>query len=90
MAHSAADLPEPTRIVQGLGEGLGLAQQVRPRPPGSRAWSDIAQGEPEIDGLLTCGALLGRCDRALSACSKYATASRCAERAVAFSPACRQ
>ena len=32
----------------------------------------------------------GRCARALSACSKYPTASRWADRAMAFSPACRQ
>ena len=52
------DLSQPTRVVEGHGEGLGLAQERQDTPKVARRMERRAQGEPEVDGLLARGALL--------------------------------
>jgi hypothetical protein len=52
------DLSQPTRVVEGRGEGFGLAQNRQNTPRVARRKECRTQGEPEINGLLTCGALL--------------------------------
>ena len=50
--RKTSDLPQPTRVVEGRREGLGLAQ-IRQDTPRVARWEERrAQGEPEIDGLL--------------------------------------
>jgi hypothetical protein len=50
--QKARDLSQPTPIVDGRREGLGLAQQ-RQHALEITGWKERrAQGEPEIDGLL--------------------------------------
>ena len=51
------DLSQPTRVVEGLSEGLGLAQIRQDAPQVARRMERRAQGEPEIDGLLARVAL---------------------------------
>ena len=47
------DPSQPTRIIEGLGEGLGLAESRRGCAPKSAERPERrAQGEPEVDGLL--------------------------------------
>ena len=71
------DLSQPTRVIEGRREGLGLAQIRQDTPKVARRKERRAQGEPEIDGLLARVALSpADAARALSACSKYPTASR--------------
>src|SRR5439155_20207966 len=52
------DLAQPTRVVEGHREGFGLAQISHSTPKVTKRSERRAQGEPEIDGLLTCVALL--------------------------------
>ena len=48
------DLSQPTRVVEGHSEGFGLTQIRQYTPRGDGHWSERrAQGEPEVDGLLT-------------------------------------
>ena len=49
------DLSQPTRVVEGRCEGLGLAQIRQDTPKVARRQERRAQGEPEIDGLLARG-----------------------------------
>src|SRR5262249_20725772 len=46
------DLSQPTRVVEGLGEGLGLAQSHQDMLSVARRPERRAQGEAEINGLL--------------------------------------
>jgi hypothetical protein len=46
-------LSQPPRIVEGCREGLGLAQSRQDTPQIAEWTKRRAQGEPEIDGLLT-------------------------------------
>jgi hypothetical protein len=46
------DLSEPTRVIEGRREGFGLAQQCQDTAKVARWHERIAQGEPQIDGLL--------------------------------------
>src|SRR5262249_22119610 len=48
----ARDLSQPTWVVEGLGEGLGLAQHRQNTPQVARRSERRAQDEPEINGLL--------------------------------------
>ena len=48
----ATDLSQATRIVEGFGEGLGLAQICQDTPQVARRKERCAQGESDIDGLL--------------------------------------
>src|SRR4029450_9735353 len=57
-AQIKTNLCEPTMIVQGLGEGLSLTQRHQNTFQLTSRKERRAQGEPEIDGLLTRGALL--------------------------------
>src|SRR5882762_9342213 len=45
-------------VVEGRGEGLSLAQICQDTPKIAEQEERRAQGEPEIDGLLACVALL--------------------------------
>jgi hypothetical protein len=54
------DLCQPTRVVEGCREGLGLAQQRQDTPKVARRQERRAQGQPQIDRLLACVALLGQ------------------------------
>jgi len=57
--HRSGDSPQPLLIVQRLGEGLGGAQVVEaPTDLGERDQCPL-QVEPEVDGLLVCGAIVG-------------------------------
>ena len=51
------DLSQPPRVVEGRGEGLGLAQIRQDTPKVARRPERRAQGEPEVDGLLARVAL---------------------------------
>ena len=48
----AQDLSQPTRVVEGRHEGLGLAQIPRHASRVLERAEGYAQGEPEVDGLL--------------------------------------
>src|SRR4030095_13355619 len=50
--ESDRDLSQPTRVVEGYREGLGLAQICHSVPQVATWVERRAQGEPEIDGLL--------------------------------------
>ena len=52
------DLSEPTRVVEGLGDGPSLAQTRQDTPRVAKRSERRTQGEPEINGLLTRVALL--------------------------------
>ena len=64
------DPSQPTRVVEGRREGLGLAQIARIRPKSPRWRERRAQGEAEIDGLLPGVTRLRQMREGLSACSK--------------------
>ena len=51
------DLSQPTRVVEGRREGLGLAQIRQDTPKIAERPERRAQGESEIDGLLARVAL---------------------------------
>ena len=55
--RKSRDLSQPTRVVEGRREGLGLAQIRQDTPKVARRQERRAQGEPEIDGLLARVAL---------------------------------
>src|SRR5262249_43907698 len=50
---------QPTRVVEGLGERLGLTQQRQDTTQIAEPAERRLQGEAEIDRLLACVALLG-------------------------------
>src|SRR5687767_8502412 len=52
------DLSQPTRVVEGCRESLRLTETREDPPKISQRAERIAQGEPEINGLLVRGALL--------------------------------
>jgi hypothetical protein len=56
--QKARDLPQPTRVVKGRCESLGLAQICQDAPRVAERVMCRAQGEPEVDGLLACVARL--------------------------------
>ncbi len=56
--QKARDLSQPTRVVEGLGEGLGLVQVCQDPPRVAKRAERRAQGEPEIDPMLDGVALL--------------------------------
>jgi hypothetical protein len=56
--QKARDLPQPTRVVEGCREGFGLTQSCQAAIPVARGQERRTQGESEINGLLTCVALL--------------------------------
>ena len=58
IGQKAQNLPQPTRVVEGHREGLGLAQICQDVPTVAERTERRAQGEPEIDGLLACVTLL--------------------------------
>ena len=81
------DLSQPARVGERLGEGLGLAQTRQDAPQVAKRTKCRAQGEPQIDGLLACVMRFRQMMRGpSSACSKYSTASRWADRARACLP----
>src|SRR5262249_31944543 len=53
-----SDLPQSTRVVEGLREGLSLAESRQITPHIADRAERRAQSEVEVDGLLTCGALV--------------------------------
>src|SRR5262249_49471506 len=57
-AQKEGDLPQPMGVVEALCEPFGLAQDLSDPPEFTERRECIAQGEPEIDGLSVCGALL--------------------------------
>ena len=83
------DPSQPTRVVEGHREGLGLAQYARMRGLGSRQTAGaLCAGRVGYRWpARACHASSGRCARVLNACSKDPTASRCAERSRARCPA---
>jgi hypothetical protein len=58
VCQKVRDLPQPTRVVEGRREGLGLVQKRQNTPIIAERAERCAQGEPEIDALLACIALL--------------------------------
>jgi hypothetical protein len=58
VGHKGSDPPQPTVIVEGLGEVFGYAEVVEDPLLFSEREERIAQVKPEIDGLLTPGATL--------------------------------
>jgi hypothetical protein len=46
------DLSLPMRVFEGRCKSLGLTQTRQDTPKGARRKERIAQGEPEVDGLL--------------------------------------
>jgi hypothetical protein len=51
--QQARDLPQPTRVVEDLGEGLSLVQSRQDVLRVARRQERRTQGEPQVDGLLT-------------------------------------
>src|SRR5690349_21425293 len=51
--HKEGDLPQPPGIVEGFSEGFSLAQHLEDAPKGARRQERRAQGEAQINGLLT-------------------------------------
>jgi hypothetical protein len=51
-------LSQPTRVIKGLGKGLGFAQRRQDAPKLTKRAERRAQGEPQIDGLLDSVAFL--------------------------------
>jgi hypothetical protein len=52
-SQSDRDLAQPTRVVEGCGQGLGLAQIGHNASHEASRVERCTQGEPEIDGLLS-------------------------------------
>src|SRR5215471_6212092 len=52
--HKLRDPSQPTRVIEGDSEGLGLAQICQDTPQVAGWLERRAHGEPEVDGLLAC------------------------------------
>ena len=51
MGPESEDLSSPTRVIEGLGQGLGLAQIHRVRPISPSGRSAVRRASAEVDGL---------------------------------------
>ena len=71
------DLSQPTRVIEGLRKGFGLAQGRQDTPKVARADRSAERRASRRSMACSCvSRVSGRCGRALSACSKYPAASR--------------
>ena len=88
--HQDGEVSQPKLVVKGGSKRFGFAQVDEDLSMLSEHKEGKVEVVPQVDGLLLGVRQVGRCWRATDACSKYPTASRCAERAAARAPACRQ
>ena len=84
------DPPEPAVIVQGLGQGFGLAQVVEESPKVAKHDERSAQVEPEIDGLLAQVATVGEMPQGHERLLEVGHRLPIGRRAATLVPACRQ
>ena len=85
-----ADPTAPAVVVQPLGQRLGLAQHLQHRWNSTSCISTGRRARRTSKASSSTDRLSGNASSAPSACSNHTRASASAERAAAFSPACRR